>query len=301
MARTLLRVLAFGTVLVPAGASGRAPQATAPRDPTTHGNRVANGGDVGRYAGLYGTPEFRALDDEGARPWPERRAIRTIGRLEEIPGRGRSGETSPNVPSGGSDYDHPVAVYRACAERHCLALVPVEEMRDVFYGSAVSAWLHQDVEVVGAIDELPTPSQDPRPARRKVFLVWSILEPAHARADREGATGSSLEALVRYPKGGEGRSVTASGVFRGANLFDDLSAESRLHASDWVLKDGPFSIWVTGKAPKGKGFSLDPRSRSDCRWRLEVSGRVETAGGYVYLRAKSVTLVRRETDEATER
>ena len=106
---------------------------------------------------------------------------------------------------------------------------------------------------------------------------------------------------MRYPKGGEGRIVTASGVFRGSNLFDDLPAESRRHASDWVLKDGPFSIWVTGKAPKGNGFSLDPRSRSDCHWRLEVGGKVETAGGYVYLRAKSVTLVRRERDEAAER
>jgi hypothetical protein len=261
---------------------------------------VASDGDVGRYAGLYGPPEFRGLDDEGARPWPELRAIRTIGRLEEIPGR-RSGKASPGAINGGGDYDNPAAFYHLCAERHCLALVPVEEMRDVFYGGAASAWLHQDVEVVGAIDQLPAASQDPAQVRRWAFLVWSVLEPAPARTVREGASGSSLEALVRYPKGGEGRSVTASGLFRGANLFDDLPAESRRHSSDWVLTDGPFSIWVTGKAPKGKGFSLDPRSRSDCRWRLEVSGRVETAGGYVYLRAKSVMLVRREKDEAAER
>jgi hypothetical protein len=199
--------------------------------------------------------------------------------------------------SGVGDYDNPAAFYRLCAERHCLALVPVEEMRDVFYDGAASAWLHQDIEIVGAIDQLPTLSHGPT----RAFLVWSILEPAPARTSREGASGSSLEALVRYPKGGEGRSVTASGLFRGANLFDDLPAESRRHSSDWVLTDGPFSIWVTGKAPKGRGFSLDPRSRSDCRWRLEVSGEVETAGGYVYLRAKSVVLVRREKDEAAER
>ncbi len=58
--------------------------------------------------------------------------------------------------------------------------------------------------------------------------------------------------------------------------------------------------WVTGRAPKGNGFSLDPRSRSDCEWRLEVTGKVETASRYVYLRAKGVALLRRETDEADE-
>ena len=61
-----------------------------------------------------------------------------------------------------------------------------------------------------------------------------------------------------------------------------------------MLKDGPFSMWVTGRAPRGSGFSLDASSRSACPWRIEVKGKVETAAGYVYLRAKSVVLVRRE-------
>ena len=91
--------------------------------------------------------------------------------------------------------------------------------------------------------------------------------------------------------------MAASGTFRGANLFEDLPPESRRDPADWVLKDGPFSIWVTGKAPKGRGWSLDPRQRSECRWRLEVKGRVEIAGGYVYLRATSVALVGRAKPE----
>jgi len=82
--------------------------------------------------------------------------------------------------------------------------------------------------------------------------------------------------------------VTVTGVFRGANLFEDLPPESRRDESDWVLQDGPFSIWVTGKAPKGKGFALDPRSRSDCRYRLEATGKVSTANGFIYLRASSL-------------
>jgi hypothetical protein len=91
--------------------------------------------------------------------------------------------------------------------------------------------------------------------------------------------------------------VTVKGVFRGANLFEDLPAESRRDESDWVLQDGPFSIWVTGKAPKGKGFSLDLQSRSDCRYRLEATGKVSTANGFIYLRASSLQLLGRAKQE----
>ena len=116
-------------------------------------------------------------------------------------------------------------------------------------------------------------------------------------ARRAGSKGSSLEPLVRYPKGAEGREVTVQGIFRGDNLFEDLEPESRRRASDWVLQDGPFSIWVTGKAPKGNYFSLDPRSRSDCIYRLRVTGTVETEGDYVYLRATVVQLLGRARRE----
>jgi hypothetical protein len=293
MPRLLVRALAVASLLAPAGSPARAAQASPPRPPVSYGDRVAIGGDIGRYALLYGTPEFRGLDDENARPWPERSAIRTVGRLEEIPGRRRSGDTSSALPGGGGDYDDVSAFLRVCAEWHCLALVPVPEMRDAFAG-AVLAWVHQGVEVVGAIDQLPSSGGDPTQGRSRVFLVWSVFESPFGSVRRNGAGGSSLEALVRYPKGVEKREVTVSGTFRGANLFADLPAESRHDAGDWVLRDGPFSIWVTGKTPRGRGFALDPQSRSDCSWRLEVKGTVETVGGYVYFHAKSVAPVRRE-------
>jgi hypothetical protein len=54
-----------------------------------------------------------------------------------------------------------------------------------------------------------------------------------------------------------------------------------------VLRDAPFSIWVTGKGPKRRGFSLDARSKADCRFRLEVEGKVEIASELIYLRAKA--------------
>jgi hypothetical protein len=294
MARTFLRTLAVGPLLALAGAAAPAPQVSPVRPPSNYGDRVAIGGDIGRYALLYGTPEFRGLDDEHARPWPERSAIRTVGTLEEIPGRGRSGDSSASVP-GGNDYDSAYALFRVCAERRCLALVPVPEMQDAFAGP-VRAWIHQGVEVIGAIDQLPSSATDAG-SRPRVFLVWSVTESPSGVVRRDGASGSSLETLVRYPKGSEKRKVTVSGTFRGANLFADLPDESRRDPADWVLRDGPFSIWVTGKAPKGRGFALDPRSRSDCSWRLEVIGTVKTVAGYVYLHAKSVALVRREKDD----
>lgn len=259
--------------------------------PVTYGERVTNGADVGRYEALYGPPQFRALDDESSRPWPQRTALRTIGRLEQIPGRGKSAEASPGLVGGGGEWDNPYAAYRLCAERTCLALVPVREMRDVFDGPA-SAWVGQGLEVVGAIDQLQLPGADPRTLPQG-FLVWSVSEsPLTAAHGKDGGL-SNLERLVRYPKGAEGAVVTASGVFRGANLFGDLPDASRRHPGDWVLQDGPFSIWVTGKPPRGKGWSLDPRSKSDCSWRLAVTGSVETARGFVYLRAKSLALVAR--------
>jgi len=274
-----------------------APQARPTPPPTLAGDRVAggSGGPISRYATMYGTPEFRGLDDEQSRPWPMRQAIRTIGQLELIPGRGRSGQANaaPN-PGRRREWDSEFALFEICGDQFCLAIVPVQEMQDVLAGA--SDWVHKNIEVIGAIDKLSLPGLDPMSAP-VVFQVWSVFEAPEMPGRKKGSKGSSLEPLVRYPKGVEGTVVTVTGVFRGANLFEDLPPESRRDDSDWVLQDGPFSIWVTGKAPRGKGFSLDPRSRSDCRYRLEATGKVATANGFIYLRASSLQLLGRAKEE----
>jgi len=295
MSRRLAPVVAIlAMALMRADASAAAPQAT-PTGPTSAGDRVAIGSaDVGRYEGRYGTPEFRTLEDDSER-WPERQSIRTVGVLEPIPGRGQMGRapSAPQKLGAGGYYDNPLARYRICSSlRKCVAMVPVEEMPNVFDGPA-SVWMYKPIEVVGAVDEIRVDQQTYR-----VFLVWSVFDGTPLQsAKRDGSKGSSLEPLVRYPKGAEGTEVTVTGVFRGANLFEDLPPESRRGESDWVLQDGPFSIWVTGKAPKGAGFSLDPRSRSDCRYRLEAIGKVATANGFIYLRASSLRLLGRTKGE----
>jgi hypothetical protein len=67
-----------------------------------------------------------------------------------------------------------------------------------------------------------------------------------------------------------------------------------------VLKEGDAAVWVTGKAPKGKGWSLDPAYKGDTvRW-LAVEGKVEVVNGVAYLRASKVILARDPRAEAAE-
>jgi hypothetical protein len=280
------------SVLVPPDASPAPPPQVLPQPYNRRvGERYAIGGDLSRYEARYGTPEFRGIDDEHARPWPHLQNIRTIAVLAPHP---RTGDSAAAAYAGRAiEYSNDYTNYMLCGELYCIAVAPVEEMLEFFLEQGRS-WFHRKVEVIGAIDLVGKPGDN-----QYAFRVWSVQlfeETVH----RGGRGAPTLETLVRGPDAAAGRTITVRGTFRGANLFEDLPPETRRDAGDWVLKDGPFSIWVTGHAPKGNGFSLDPGSRSECDWRLEVSGKVETAARYVYLRAQSIALVRREKDEAAE-
>ena len=96
--------------------------------------------------------------------------------------------------------------------------------------------------------------------------------------------------ILENPAEYAGKTVRIRGQFRGRNLFGDLPAGTERSRDDWVLKDGDRALWVTGKAPRGKGFSLDPAYKGDgVRWLL-VAGKPEVANGIVYLRASKVIL-----------
>lgn len=257
------------------------------------GGRYAIGGDLSRYEALYGSPEFRGIDDEFSRPWPRVQNIRTVAVLARIPGRG--GDQFAAAYMGRRiELDSKYASSMLCGERYCIGVAPVEEMVGVFMEQGRS-WLQRKVEVIGAVDQVGDPQDTSCPCY--AFRVWSVRLVEDREDDSRSPQEPTLEALVRGPEAVAGRAITVRGRFRGANLFGDLPPETRREPDDWVLKDGAFSIWVTGRGPKGHGFSLDPRSRADCDWKLEVTGKVETASRYVYLRAKSVVLVRREKDE----
>jgi len=94
----------------------------------------------------------------------------------------------------------------------------------------------------------------------------------------------------------DGKPVRALGQFRGANLCKDLPGETRRDVADWVLLTSEGPVWVTGRAPAGKGFRLDPAYRGDTsRW-LEVNGKVQIAGEVRYLKAGKVALIARPED-----
>lgn len=185
-----------------------------------------------------------------------------------------------------------------CTETNdCLPLdKPTDDIADVFFSQA-SFRNGDKADVVGAFTVPPDPTRAAAGSTlsRGDFLFWSFDSgPAAVRGT--AARGMELERLVRSPRQFEGRPIVVRGQFRGANLFEDMPPESRLAATDWVLRDGPFFIWVTGRAPRGKGFSLDLESRASAAYRLEVEGRPRVQGGLVYLKASTVRLLGRDSE-----
>ena len=85
--------------------------------------------------------------------------------------------------------------------------------------------------------------------------------------------------------------MRVTGQFRGRNLYGDLPAPSFRHRLDWVLKDERTAVWVTGRAPSGRDFKLDPDAQDDSRTWLEVVGRAVLRDGQVVVRAEKIVLV----------
>jgi len=122
-----------------------------------------------------------------------------------------------------------------------------------------------------------------------VIQFWKYLGPPEENEKLvSDAATLSLETLVARAARMEGKTVRVAGQFRGRNLFGDLPASSEKSRADWVIKDDVYSVWVTGKKPKGSGWALDPSLKRDTGKWIEVIGRVETRGNYVYLRAVKV-------------
>ena len=274
-------LLAAAALALPAFALATAVQV---RPPVSRGDAMVVGADS-LYEVRFGRSELRSLEDGPARDWPRQHSTRTIGQLFDLQ---RAGGRVAGQGGRTVGWTCALSTHMVCGRQHCVAVVPAEEMASVFSGDARS-WNGRQVEIVGAVDDL---NKDPRREPLWAFLVWSIsLQEGGGDGDEVPPTPSELEALVMSPGAQAGERITVKGVFRGANLFDDMPPGSQRKAGDWVLRDGPFFIWVTGKRPKGSGFSLDPSSPSDCRYRLEVSGKVESEAGLIYLKAKEIRLL----------
>jgi hypothetical protein len=155
------------------------------------------------------------------------------------------------------------------------------------------------------MDTITFPDLPVLPAPRAGWPIVSITVFAMSDAGGPGRKGPGPEAAIlrtvlNDPSAFIGVRVRVVGLFRGRNLFGDLPAESRRSQSDWVLKEDDTSVWVTGKAPRGKGWALDPDYKGDTtRW-LAVEGKVEVVNGVAYLRASKLILTRDPRSEAAE-
>jgi hypothetical protein len=123
---------------------------------------------------------------------------------------------------------------------------------------------------------------------------WSLGDatPLKGAGGRGAGAAVTPSAILEAPERRGNAAVTVIGRFRGANLFGDLPETTRREASDWVIADDGAALWVTGKAPRGRGWNLALDSKDESRWWIEVTGRLEVRGGVAYLRARELTLRR---------
>ncbi len=148
-------------------------------------------------------------------------------------------------------------------------------------------WQGQEVELVGV---LLRDRRDDGDARRYLLRFWHYRAPTPPARPAVDAPAMSLEDLVYSGGKADGKLVKVLGQFRGSNLHGDLPPVSRLHESDWVVKDAFYAVWIRGHGPDGDGFELDPMALDDQENWVEVVGRPDTKDGITYLKAQSVAL-----------
>jgi hypothetical protein len=134
----------------------------------------------------------------------------------------------------------------------------------------------------------------PRPGEELLLRVDRIGEPPTRPV-------LNLRTLALEPWTLEGQTVTVVGQFRGRNLFGDQPGTPKVSTSDFVLKNGDASVWVTGLRPKGKGFDLNVEARVDSRYWLEVTGTVRVLGGLVRLEGTKLAETTQPDVLSTER
>jgi hypothetical protein len=247
----------------------------------------------GSYDSTYGMPEIMELEE----------IARGVGSS-----RKKTVRTKAVVDGFGGGY----YLLRGPGAAKVLG-IPAPEL-----ASEVNNFLGREVEIVGLVRPLPerqacvrcagprcmpeSKCEDPllpalpdhqgsMPPQSITF--WKIVDLTDLRGILPGSQEYlTLESLVFNPAQFANRKVRVLGQFRGRNLYGDLPAKSERSPLDWVIKDGAYAVWIVGKSPKGSGWSLDVTLKSDTgRW-IEVTGKLETVDGVVYLKAQGVRLAK---------
>jgi hypothetical protein len=225
---------------------------------------------MNEYEGRYGPTIEVSVDS--LLDMPEQysgRAVRTRGQFEMIPS-GRGQQYGLRGTFGGYLYIYP--------RQEVIATFEQEARR----------WAGKEVEVQGSVDR----GQDPETNQPIVYIaIWAYLAPPDDKPmKRPDSPDTTLEDLVTRPEKYDGKTVNVRGQFRGENLFGDLPSSSPDRSSDWVIKDDLFAVWVTGKKPKGSGWSLDANLKRDTGKWLQIMGRVRVRSRVVTLEAIDVVL-----------
>ena len=225
------------------------------------------GGGVSRYETMYGDPVDVSIEDLTRNPEQYMgKAVRTKARLE--------------IPMGVRGV-YMLAEFAAAK----VPIVPVQEIASEFESQA-RTWLGATVEVTGVFD------RGNNTAYPYYIQFWKFDGPPEPVDEKKPIESKdvSLEALVSKPGSRDGQTVRVVGKFRGHNLYGDLPVSSSRVSADWVIKDDVWSIWITGKKPKGAGWELDPKLKRDTGKWVEVIGKPETQKNITYLKALLISL-----------
>jgi hypothetical protein len=219
------------------------------------------------YRALHGEPQ--AVDAAKLLEGPGLyvgRAVRTRGRLE----RSGTGQHAFALSAGRGRL-----------------LLRLEPQAAAMTAGHAAAWTGNTVEVEGFfyrdIEDSPEASY--------ALRAWLVQPPA---ALRPAATGTAsvplvtLQDLVYGAGRHDGHLVRVRGTYRGPNVQRDLPEASRKAPHDWVLKDGYFAAWVTGREAFGSGRAGEAEALQDTGAALEVVGTPTTASGVVRITAREV-------------
>jgi hypothetical protein len=223
------------------------------------------------YAALHGEPE--RVEGSALVAAPGRfvgRAVRTSGSLVTI-------------DAGSAQFE--IAIGRS---RVLLRLEP--EARAVVVARA-AGWGGGPVTVEGLFYRETGNDPATSPYALRAWRVWPVTEPARPAETRTSDVATvSLQELVYGGGRYDGRLIHVRGAYRGSNRHADLPEGTRKGRGDWVIKDGYFAAWVTGREARGDNWNLAERSSKGTESVVEIIGVPTTAGGVVRIQARDVAL-----------
>jgi hypothetical protein len=178
--------------------------------------------------------------------------------------------------------------YELKGETETVQLLPTPATSQLLLSKA-AAWKGQEVQIGGVFSRVQRrvnrdAADDPRFA-----VAVSSIEPVDGEYAGPARPVTIKEVTTNPP--GNDELVRVIGRYRGSNMFGDLPSDSRRAIDDWVIKDGPFAVWVTGRKADRDGMNVGANAVRDSRLWVAVTGKIEERKGMVYLRARRIEAI----------